>query len=103
MTVTEAQLFATGEDDIELRFLQFDRAHPAVFEQIARIAHRRLDAGARRISMKWCFEVVREGDWTGDSHSPVKLNNDFSALYTRKLIARYPELAPLFKTRKRKP
>lgn len=101
MSLAEAQLFSLGEDDIELRFRDFDRRHPEVYSAIERIAHRRLDSGARRLSMKWCFEVVREGDWRGDEHSPVKLNNDFSALYTRKLVAQYPELSELFRTRKR--
>lgn len=99
-----ATLFpADIETDIDVRFAVFDSAHPEVFDAIARIALRRLDNGATRLSMKWLFEVVREGDWRGDAHSPVKLNNDFSSRYTRKLVARYPELAPLFRTRRVKP
>lgn len=102
MTSTALTLFGTAEDDIELRFHRFDEDHPEVFQAIARIALRRLDAGCNYLSMKWIYECLRtDSSILRDKGEVVKVNNNHTALYARKLVAQYPELAPLFRTRKR--
>lgn len=103
MTTTEQSLFAEArEDDIAVRFANFDRAHPEVFSAIVRIATRRLDAGATYLSMKWIYECLRtDPSILRDRGEVVKVNNDFTALYTRKLVEQFPELRPLFRTRRR--
>lgn len=97
------QLFNTGEDDIELAFWDFDARHPEVFEAFARIALRRLDAGATYLSAKWIFEVLRtDPSIVRDKKDVVKINNNFSSLFARKFEARYPEATGLFRTRRRR-
>lgn len=101
-TLAPQRLFDETEDDIEVRFHDFDRRHPEVFQAIVRIATRRLDAGVRYISMKWIFECLRtDPSIIRDGYEVVKVNNNYTALYTRKIAKLYPELAPLFRTRRR--
>lgn len=99
MTMTAIPQSLFQDDTIELEFQRFDARHPEVYARILQIVAHRADMGVRRISMKWCFEEVRQGDWHGDADSSVKLNNDLSSRYTRKLIAEHPQFAHLFRTR----
>ncbi len=92
---------ASLADTITLRWEDFDRRHPEVYRQIVATALDAYASGERYLSMKWIFEVIRR-TVRRDEDEPVALNNDYSAVVTRKLVAEHPELAPLFHTRRRR-
>lgn len=87
-------------DPIREAFEDFHAAHPEVFEYLSNVARSLLRAGRDRISMKQVWEVARyRMDIAG---KPYKLNNNYTSLYARALIAAYPELGDVIETRTRK-
>lgn len=74
--------------------------HPEVYSRVLHIASHAMDRGEKRLSMKGIFEDIR-GEVRREKDSPVALNNNYTAPMTRKLIADYPVLKPLFRTRER--
>ncbi|MFF7647342.1 hypothetical protein [Streptomyces canus] len=90
------------------QFHAFDAHNPHVYralERLAarrlaarRLAARRLAAGAARVSLKDLFEDLRR-------HLPygvAGLNNNFTALYARRLIEDHPHWAGAFELRRRR-
>lgn len=99
---------------IDQRFAEFFRDHPKVYAELLRLAKDRLARGAKRIGMKALWEELRQvlhkvdlaydDDFETDKgpNGTYRLNNDFTALYARKLIQNHPELAAVIEVRKRK-
>ncbi|WP_420036064.1 hypothetical protein ACN2WE_31020 [Streptomyces sp. cg28] len=80
------------------RFLAFDAEHPYVYRALERLTAERLATGATRVGLKALFEDLR---W--QLPAGVRgLNNDFTALYARKLIEDHPHWAPAFELRRRR-
>ena len=80
----------------EEAFRAFRKANPTFMGAVDRKARELGQAGAKRISMKFIFELLRmEGEFGS-------IDNTFSALCTRRLVDIDPTLAHLFVTRKRK-
>ncbi|MEU8482356.1 hypothetical protein [Streptomyces sp. NPDC048641] len=80
------------------RFMAFDSEHPYVYRALERLAAERIAAGATRVGLKALFEDLR---W--QLPAGVRgLNNDFTALYARKLIADHPHWASAFELRRRR-
>jgi hypothetical protein len=96
---------------IEERFIEFDEKNPHVFEKLREFAlQMKRSRGVKhtgrarsKYSMKalwerlrWhvMFEMECRGEW--------KLNNNFTALFARKLMEEEPELEGFFETRKRR-
>jgi hypothetical protein len=98
-SVSVEQLSLIPDDTIQLRWEEFNRRTPFVFNEIIRIAAQAKDRGETRLSMKYCFEVLRRSIPRGGNI--VALNNDFSSVCTRQLIQERPDLAGLFHTRRR--
>ncbi|AJT62490.3 hypothetical protein T261_0801 [Streptomyces lydicus] len=81
------------------RFLAFDAEHPYIYWALERLTAERLAAGATRVGLKALFEDLR---W--QLPEGVRgLNNDFTALYARKLIKDHPHWASAFELRRRTP
>ncbi|MFJ7528023.1 hypothetical protein ACIQ1S_24220 [Streptomyces griseus] len=107
MTTTQEQLPALGlphrldhgtHPTITQRFRDFDTEHPWIYLRLERLVARRLAAGATRIGMKALFEALR---W--QQPGGVKgLNNNYTALYARRLISDHPEWASAIETRRRR-
>ncbi|MFF8786746.1 hypothetical protein [Streptomyces sp. NPDC015125] len=83
---------------IDEEFLAFDEQHPLIYQTLESLVAERLDAGATRIGVKALFEVLR---WR-IPHRVPGLNNNFTALYARKLIERNPNWAHAFELRRRR-
>ncbi|MDF3292439.1 hypothetical protein [Streptomyces silvisoli] len=80
------------------RFLAFDAEHPYVYRALERLTAQRLAAGATRVGLKALFEDLR---W--QLPAGVRgLNNNFTALYARKLIEDHPHWASAFELRRRR-
>ncbi|WP_327352816.1 hypothetical protein [Streptomyces sp. NBC_01304] len=80
------------------RFLAFDAEHPYVYRALERLTADRLAAGATKIGLKALFEDLRWQLPTGVRG----LNNNYTALYARKLIEDHPHWASAFELRRRR-
>jgi hypothetical protein len=80
------------------QFHAFDAQHPWVYRALEQLVEQRLAAGAQRVGMKALFEALR---WR---HPPgVKgLNNNYTALYARRLLTAHPEWASAIEVRRRR-
>ncbi|GAB2331289.1 hypothetical protein [Streptomyces variabilis] len=86
---------ATGRTITE-QFHAFDTRNPHVYRALERMAARRLAAGATRVSLKDLFEDLRRQL----PHGVAGLNNNFTALYARRLIGDHPHWAQAFELRR---
>ncbi|MFW6724208.1 hypothetical protein ACHZ98_29470 [Streptomyces sp. MAR4 CNY-716] len=84
------------------RFHAFDKQNPHIYRALERRAARRLAAGATRISLKDLFEDLRHDLHRQLPHTVGGLNNNYTALYARKLIAGHPQWAAAFELRQRR-
>lgn len=85
---------------IQQAFLDFDEAHPEVYEyllvlieEVGRRGFRHYGIGALWERMRWHFQIERGMD------EEFKLNNNFRSRYARKIIAEHPELEDFFELR----
>ena len=94
-------LYIEQEQTTLQRFVQFHEANPEVYRKLESLAQGMWDAGRRRVGMKMLFEILRWQHYlrTVDTSSEFKLNNNFTALYSRLLVARHPEWEGLFEMR----
>ncbi|MFE6273971.1 hypothetical protein ACFVQ9_34860 [Streptomyces goshikiensis] len=80
------------------QFNAYDAEHPWIYNTLESLVKRRLRTGATRVSVKALFEVLR---W--DTPDGVTgLNNNFTALYARKLVHNNPQWADAFAMRRRR-
>ncbi len=98
---------ARPAETIDDKFAAFDKAHPVVFSQLRVLALARVARGETFISIKALWEELRislqRRDLAYDGWEPTyKLNNSYTALYARKLIAAEPSLADVIEIRRRK-
>lgn len=88
---------------IQERFAEFDRANPHVFEALKRLSLDMKRRGFERWSIKAAFEICRWMAALQTVGEDFKLNNDYHALYARKLMAEVPALEGFFELRERQP
>ena len=85
------------------RFAEFCEANPDVFEEFKRLAWEDRLAGCKRISAdELCHVLRRKFRHKQPDSRGYTLNNDFTALFARKLIAEDGSFAAFFETRKRR-
>ncbi|MFE7120654.1 hypothetical protein ACFU99_35010 [Streptomyces sp. NPDC057654] len=80
------------------RFHAFHTHNPHVFRALERMTARHLAAGATRVGLKDLFEDLRRDLPDG----VAGLNNNFTALYARQLIAAHPQWSSAFELRRRR-
>ncbi|MVO90265.1 hypothetical protein GPA10_37330 [Streptomyces sp. p1417] len=80
------------------QFLAFHAAHPYVYRALEELTAERLAACATRIGLKELFEALRRRLPQGLRG----LNNNYTALYARQLVADHPEWASAFELRRRR-
>ncbi|MFJ9712789.1 hypothetical protein [Streptomyces sp. NPDC101234] len=88
---------ATGRT-ISEQFHAFDARNLHVYRALERMAARRLAADATRVSLKDLFEDLRRQL----PHGACGLNNNFTALYARRLVDNHPHWACVFELRRRR-
>ncbi len=87
---------------IEERFEAFHTANPHVYAALRRLALGYRRAGQEHCGMKMLYEVLRYQSGIHTKGDPYTLNNNFTALYARKMMAEEPELAGFFELRERR-
>lgn len=90
------------DDTIQQRFERFHAENPAVYAELVRRARALRKRGVRRYSIRGLFEAMRYDQTVGTLSADYKLNNDFTALYARKIERTEPGLRGLFATRTRR-
>ncbi|MFE3645925.1 hypothetical protein ACFXOM_33965 [Streptomyces sp. NPDC059169] len=80
------------------QFHAFDAQHPWVYRALEQLVAQRLAAGAKRVGMKALLETLR---WR-HPHGVKGLNNNYTALYARRLLAEHPQWAPAIEVRRRR-
>jgi hydrogenase maturation factor len=86
---------------IEQAFIEFDTQNPEVYKQLVRLARQWRAAGKAKLGIKTLFEKLRwEWHVAGLTESDgYKLNNNFTALYARKIMKNEADLDGLFEIR----
>lgn len=102
-TLFDESLFDTEPEPktIEEKFREFDRSHPEVYYALVRLAREWMSVGHARLGIATLFERLRwEWHVTGlTDRDGYKLNNNYRALYARKIMAENLDLDGLFETR----
>ena len=92
------------DDKIAAQFEAFHTANPWVYHRLKALALDIKATGRDHYGMKALFEVLRfEHALATDKADGLKLNNNYTALYARKLGQEVPALEHFFKYRERKP
>jgi len=101
MTASQLSVFSDA-DRIARNFAQFHHQNPHVYRGLRDLALRLRRAGRDHYGIKALFEVLRyEHALTTISDDGLKLNNNYTALYARKLMEEEPELTGFFQLRER--
>lgn len=85
---------------IEERALSFHTLNPHVFAEMLRLARAQLAKGPRWVGAKSLWEDLRASLAT--THGEFKLNNTYTAWYSRKLIEAEPRIIGVIEVRQRK-
>lgn len=90
-------------DRIEHAFNEFHAEHPEVYRQLVRLAREWRSHGHAKLGIATLFEKLRwEWHVSGlEDKDGFKLNNNYRALYARKIMADNPDLDGLFEIRTR--
>ncbi|MFM1964914.1 MAG: phage Quesadilla [Actinomycetota bacterium] len=100
MTWAEPQQLALLDDPIDVRFLEFHHANPAVYDRLVELAYEWRAAGHERCSMDMLVHLVRWDYGTRtQSTDGFKINDHYVSRYARLIAANEPQLAPMFTTR----
>jgi hypothetical protein len=92
------------DDRIAIQFETFHNEHPWVYRRLKDLALAIKQTGRDHYGMKALFEVLRfEHALETNKADGLKLNNNYTALYARKLGQEVPALEHFFKYRERKP
>lgn len=88
---------------IEERFALFHRRHPQLYRRMRTIAIRLRRSGLPRCSIDFIYHRLRWLEYKRTGAEPfMRLNDHFTSLYARKLMADVPELADFFELRERR-
>lgn len=108
-----ARAAAKKRPSIDQRWAEFHRDNPHVLTEMLRLTRARLERGDTRIGVKALWEELRASLAQTAQRREVpyadfeiphdyKLNNDFTAIYARKLIELEPRLDGVIELRARK-
>jgi hypothetical protein len=90
-----------GSDEIAAGFLDFHDRNPDVYDMLVTLCRRAKSRGVTRIGVKRLWEVLRwELSLTRDPQENYDLNNNYTARYSRLIMALEPDLAGIFETRR---
>ena len=89
-------------DKIANSFRKFHRENPSVYQELVKLARSLKENGRGHYGIKALFEVVRFHRAVRTNDPAFKLNNNYSALYSRLIMEQEPDLDGFFGTRIRK-
>jgi hypothetical protein len=87
-------------DPIDVEFGQFLERHPAVYDELVRLAREWMAAGHTKCSISLLWERLRwEYGIRGDVDGAVAFNNNYRSRFARLIMWREPDLRGAFDTR----
>ena len=89
-------------EGIEERFTRFHDANPHVYRALRDMALSLKRRGIEHYGIAALFEVLRFSRMIQTGGDAYKLNNDYRALYARRLMEEEPELVGFFEVRQRR-
>ena len=83
------------------RFEAFHARNPKVYEELERMTSELVLRGRKHFGIKMLFENLRYNYYltTEDPNSDFKLNNSYTAFYSRLLMANHPDWQGIFELR----
>ncbi len=88
------------EATIQVRFLDFHREHPEVYDALVRFTREAVAAGRTRVGMKMVWERVRWHVYVEQGGSAFKLNNNYHSRYARLIMGLESDLEGIFEVRR---
>jgi len=103
-TTAQDTWFDTGPWGIKTElwhnFQAFDEIHPDIWESFRTLTLRLISKGKSHYSADGILHVIRFEVETSTTGQSLKINNNWSACYSRKWAIYYPEFADFFERRK---
>lgn len=95
--------FTTPSDRIEVAFNEYHAEHPDVYRQLVNLTRQWVSYGHAKLGIATLFEKLRwEWHQAGlKDQDGYKLNNNYRALYARKIMEDNPDLDGIFEIRER--
>jgi len=85
----------------EAQWLKYDRENPQIYEMFKRFTLELINARRVRFGASAIIERLRWEAMT-TSNGRFKMNNNYSAFYSRKFVAEFPQYSGFFRMRKAK-
>jgi hypothetical protein len=89
-----------SQDRIAGPFLEFRRNNPHVERRLIELLEEYRAGGAKHVSIKHLWEIMRREAWLQTSGELWKLNNNFPSRYARVIRESRPDLAAMFSLRR---
>ena len=91
----------TRLDEMRDQVSAFHNKHPEVWDLFVKFSFEMITKGYKNYSVKGVFERIRwEMDAGGDGVTTFKLNNNYTAFYSRRFMKAYPQYNGFYRTRK---
>jgi len=92
-----------AQDEIGQTWWRFHREHPDVWQRLEQLLEEwKRETGGRRCGMKMMWETLRFRTGLGDPSAAYRLSNNYTALYSRLVAIRRPDLAEMLEYRERR-
>jgi hypothetical protein len=90
-------------DEIKAKYYEFNTKHPDAWSMFETFAMELIYKGVRKYSSDSILHRIRwEMTLSKPNEKPYKINNNFSSLFARTFISRYPQYEYFFETRRLK-
>ena len=90
----------TRKEAMRAQVIAFHEKNPDVWKLFVHFTKQMIDKGYEHYSVNAIFERIRwEKDVGGDGVNSFKLNNNYTAFYSRRFMRMYPRYDGFFRTR----
>ena len=97
--IVQGELFVMGPSNYK-NFLHFNTRYPQVYLLFERFAMQLINSGKKKLGSKMIMERIRWEITTGSKDEEgFKINNNYTAYYSRWFIKQHPEYADYFEFR----
>jgi len=90
----------TRREEMQEQVTKFHAEHPEIWDLFVRFSKEMIGRGYKAYSAQSVIERIRwEKDVGGDGTTSFKINNNYTAFYSRRFMRMYPEYEGFFRTR----
>jgi hypothetical protein len=91
--------YGYGDSYIAEQFIRYHEENPHVYHELKRLALQLKQKGHKHYGMKGLFEVMRWHMALYTTDTEFKLNNNYTAFYSRMIMENEPQLEGFFRVR----